>query len=286
MWCFTEIADWWEGKRAETDKILDHWVEDSNYDQGVMIVASTTKAFNTIGAGFVDILRLGDGIRGGTLKGVGVDTLRVVAIFPFGKAARTLKSVQGLSRAKIIVDTGGPNCFWVASAKALAQISQKFKGRLFASVEDVAKAVGMPMNSLWKIPNLSTGMSYLQRMGARIGAIRTVSTEKDIMSMVPRDGSVVMIAMHVMKKGRVVGGHAIYAFRTVFGQIQYMDRTVGKIIPSVYKSIAEIVPCYPGVTAFVPYQAGILHNVFAKSVVHDIPKLVIPVLGVVATEDK
>jgi hypothetical protein len=286
MWYFTEIADWWENARADTDKILDQWVEDSDYNTGVMIVASTTKAFTTFGAGFVDILRLGDGVKEGTLKGAGADALRVAAIFPYGKAARTLKSVKGLSRAKIIVDTGGPNCFWVASAKAFAQVSQKFKGRLFASVEDVAKALGMPMTNLWKIPNLSIGMGYLQRIGARIGPIRTVSTVKDILRIVPHDGSVLIIAVHAMEKGRVVGGHAIYAFRTVFGKVRYMDRTVGKASPAVYKSIAEIVPRYPGVTTFVPYQASVIHNVFAKSVMHDIPRLVMPIRGIVATEDQ
>lgn len=122
MWYFTEIADWWEGKRKETDAILDRWVEDSGYSQGAMIIAATTKALTTFGAGFVDILRLGDGIRAGTLKGAGVDTLRFVAIFPFGKAAKTLKSVRGVKRAKVIIDIPGPHCFWVASAKALTQI--------------------------------------------------------------------------------------------------------------------------------------------------------------------
>jgi hypothetical protein len=128
MWYFTEIADRWENARADKDKILDQWVEDSDYNTGVMIVASTTKAFTTFGAGFVDILRLGDGVKEGTLKGAGADALRVAAIFPYGKAARTLKSVKGLSRAKIIVDTGGPNCFWVASAKAFAQVKPKIQG--------------------------------------------------------------------------------------------------------------------------------------------------------------
>lgn len=123
MWYFTDIANWWESSRTDTDKILDQWVEDSDYNTGVMIVASTTKAITTFGAGFVDILRLGDGVKKGTLKGVGADALRVVAIFPYGKAAKTIKSLKGLSRAKVIVDTGGPNCFWVASAKAFAQVS-------------------------------------------------------------------------------------------------------------------------------------------------------------------
>jgi len=286
MWHFTEIADWWESKRRETDSILDRWVEDSGYSQRAMIVAATTKALTTFGAGFVDILRIGDGIRGGTLKGAGVDALRFVAIFPFGKAAKTLASVRGVTRAKVIADIDGQHCFWVASAKALAQTGHKFRGKLFVSVGDLAKSLGMSMNNLWAIPNLHTGMSYLRMIGARVGVIRRVSNEKDIARMVPHDGSVVMISVHLKEKGGGIDGHAIYAFRTVFGQIRYMDRTVKRATPSVYKSIAEIVSGYEDITAFVPYQAVVLHNVFAKSVRHDIPRLVVPVLGIIATEDE
>ena len=133
MWYFTDVADWFESKRFQTDSILDQWVEDSGYSTGTIIVASTTKAFTTFGAGFVDLLRLGDGVSQGSLKGAGEDTLRFVAIFPFGRAASMLRSAKGVTLAKVVVDTGGPNCFWVASAKAFAQVSPKYNGKLMAS---------------------------------------------------------------------------------------------------------------------------------------------------------
>lgn len=288
MWYFTEIADWFEGKRKQSDATLDQWVEDSGYSDGVMIVAATTKAFTTFGAGFVDVLRLGDGTTSGTWEGAGRDALRLVAIFPFGKAASLLKSAKGLSLARVVVDTGGPNCFWVASAKAFAQISQKHRGKLLASVEDLAKALGMSMDNLWVIPNLAKGISYLQRLGAKVGTVRAVSAVRDIESMVPFDGSVVMIAVRVVKNGNVIGGHAIYAFRTAVGQIRYMDRTVGSVVrrgtQGVFSSIADIAPLY-GASSLVPYEAAVIYNVFVKSIAHDLPKLVIPILGVVATEE-
>ncbi len=288
MWYFTEVADWFERKRSQSDNILDKWVEDSNYSQGVMIIASTTKGFTTFGAGFVDLLRIGDGIKQDTLKGVGTDALRLIAIFPFGKATQMLKSAKGVSIAKVIIDTGGPNCFWVASAKAFAQISHRHKGNLFASVEDLAKALNMSMDNLWKIPNLFTGISYLKKIGARIGKVMPVSTLKDIAHMLPSDGSVVMIAVNVMKDSKVIGGHAIYAFRNSFRQVRFMDRTVGRVTNSgaqgMYKSIEDIAPMY-GASALVPYEAAVIQNVFVKSIAYDGPKLVIPLLGVVATED-
>ena len=41
MWYYTDIANWFDKNRAETDRILDRWVEDSNFNQGIMIVAAT-----------------------------------------------------------------------------------------------------------------------------------------------------------------------------------------------------------------------------------------------------
>lgn len=287
MWHFTEVANWFEKNRSETDRILDQWVEDSNYSAGVMIAASTTKAVTTFGAGFVDLLRLGDGVKEGGIKGIGTDALRFVAVFPVGKAAKMIQSAKGVSVAKLIADTGGPNCFWIASAKALRHVSQKVNGKLLIGVDDLAAALKMPSKALWEIPNLVTGMSYLRRLGATTGVVKQVSNTKDIVKMLPKDGSVVMVAVHVMRNGKVVAGHAIYAFRNNLGQIRFMDRTVGRVLKSgtqgVYKSIEELAPVY-GASALVPYEASVLYNVFAKSVAYEAPRLVIPVLGVIAEE--
>ncbi len=46
-------------------------------------------------------------------------------------------------------------------------------------------------------------MSYLQRLGAKAGFIQKISSIDDVVKILPIDGSVVMIAVHVMKKGKV-----------------------------------------------------------------------------------
>lgn len=106
--------------------------------------------------------------------------------------------------------------------------------------------------------------------------------------MVLRDGSVVMVAVRVMNQGQVVSGHAVYAFRNAFGQIRFMDRTVGQAssagVRRAYKSLDEIAPVY-GATSLLPYEAAVIQNVFVKTVAHETPRLLIPVLGVIATED-
>jgi len=283
MLIFTDIANWFENKRKQSDEILDQWVEDSNYSQGAMIVASTTKAFTTFGAGFVDLLRLGDGVKSGTLKGLGTDALRIVAIFPVGKAAKILQSIQKTNLAKIVLDIGGPNCFWVASAKAFAQIGQKYNGKLLATVDDIAKALGMNIKSLWSIPNLTIGISYLRSIGANTSVIKAIKSVSEVEKMIPLDGSVLMLAVKVMKNGREIGRHAIYGFRNPVGLIRYMDRTVGNGATKVYRNINDIAPSYAA-DALIPYEGALLYNVFTKTLAHDLHTLAIPVLGAIAEE--
>lgn len=131
------------------------------------------------------------------------------------------------------------------------------------------------------------GISYLQKLGVKVGVVKPVFSLKNITQILPHDGSVVMIAVKVMKEGKVISGHAIYAFRNSFGQVRFMDRTVGGVtntgIQGVFKSIDDIASTYQ-VSALVPYEATVVSNVFVKSVAYEAPRLVIPVLGVIATE--
>jgi hypothetical protein len=287
MWYLTDIAEWFEKNKSRSELILDQWVEDSGYSNSTMIAASTTKAFMTVGSGLVDLLRIGDGVKEGTLRGAGEDTLRLVAIFPVGKSISLLKSYRGTIKAKFVLDTGGPNCFWIASAKGLAQINHSHNGKVLASVTDVAKALGMDMNALWRIPNLATGISFLKRLGAQVGSIRKVTSLEDIAKFTPRDGSIVMTAVRIIRDGQVIGGHAVYVFRNTLGQIRIMDRSVGQVIngstQGVFKSFDDFSHLYRA-DKIVPYEAAVVKNIFSKSILHDTPKLLIPVLGVMAEE--
>jgi hypothetical protein len=128
-------------------------------------------------------------------------------------------------------------------------------------------------------------MKFLTQLGAKVGAVKAVATAEDIARMIPFDGSVVMLAVRIMKNGQVIGGHAIYAFRNALGQVRYMDRTVGSVVEKVFVNVADIAPYY-GASAIVPYEAAVLYNVFVKTFLHDVPRLVIPILGVIGTQEK
>jgi len=286
MWKLTELADWFDERRHESDAILDRWLEQAQFDESAKIVAATTHAVTTFGAGFVDLLRLGDGARTGGASGWGHDALRFAAVFPLGKAVQAIRSVHGMAGAKLIADTGGPHCFWIASAKALRQVHHAVGGRVLASVDDLARALGMPSSApLWSVPSLHFGMAHLARIGAKIGVIQPVSGIREVERLTPRDGSILMLAVHVVNKSRVIGGHAIYAFRTPFGQLRFFDRTVGSTIGGmqrgVFTSIEEIAPYY-GATSLLPYEGCVVYNVYVRSVGLESPRLAIPVLGIIA----
>ncbi len=283
MWIFTDIADWWDKKNQQSEAVLDQFVADSGYSQGTMIVAASAHAFTTFGAGFVDVLRLGDGVKKGNLAGIGTDALRFVAIFPVGKAAGMLKTANGFQAAKLVADVKGPICSWVATTKALAQIGQKSGGKLFATVEDLARAAGVPLNSIGAI-RLTDMLLVLKKIGATTGPVKRITSFKAIKAMIPFDGSVVLVSLKVILKNGTEAGHAIYVYRDILGRIRIMDRTVGKVTQKAYVSLEEVVKEYErsGVRNLIPEAALILHNVYGRAIGFELPRLVMPILGVIA----
>ena len=287
MWIFTDIADWWDSKNQQTKQILDQWVEESGYSQGAIIVASAVQAFTTFGAGATDLLRLGDGVKQGTWGGAGHDALRAVAVFPVGKAVNLVKSASNFRAAKLIIDinTEAGICSWVASAKALRQTGHRMaNGKLFATVQDLAQAAGVPLASIGPI-HLSHMRMHLLRIGANVGPIQRIATWKQAAHMIPHDGSVVLISVRAAMKTGPEKAHAIYAYRRA-GQIRIMDRTVSKT-QGVYKTLDELVKSYRevGVVKFIQFEAAVLRNVYVKSVGFELPVLAIPVLGVIGESE-
>ncbi len=288
MWIFTSAADWFDEQKKRSNVMLDRMVEDSDYSQGAMLMAASGHAFMEFGGGFVDLLRLGDGVKKGGLSGWGQDGLRVVAIFPVGRAAHLLKTVKNTRAAKVLADIAPkePICAWVGSAKALRQVGHVFKGKVFASVDDLAKAVGTSIDSIGPIRNLLVISEKLRQIGARVGPIRKVSNMRQVEQMVPRGGSVVLLALSgVHWKKRKLISHMVYVYRDLAGRIRIMDRSVDGVVRNSYISLSELVSNYP-VTSFAPFEAAVLENVYVRSVLHELPRLVIPVPAVVAAYEE
>jgi len=192
-----------------------------------------------LGKGTVEVLRLGEGAAEGTAGGIAQDALRAVSIVgSVGKGFKLIKEVVSRSRmTKLIVDPGGPRCAFVSATQALRQTGQK----AYASVDDLARELGLTVDDLGGA-TFSQLRTFLLKLKAKIGPTLTFKTWKDIERVVPHDGSVV--CFEVWWKGG--GGHALYAFRDVFGKVKIMDRggIAGKL-PEVFNTLEEVVRKYP-----------------------------------------
>jgi hypothetical protein len=128
----SEIADWWDERRRASMKALDQFVDAYPNWFGVAI-AGTVATTMDLGAGLVDVLRLGEGAAEGSVSGIAKDALRLLQVAPaLGKAGR-------FALARVVSDPGGGICTWIAATKALRQVGAK----AFASVSDLAETAGL-----------------------------------------------------------------------------------------------------------------------------------------------
>lgn len=275
MWMFTEIADWWDTQRKETEEILDDFVS-RNPNQFGIIVATSVYTSMALGSGMVDLLRLGDGISEGTLSGVAQDGLRLIGVaVPAARGYQMTRTMGNTKLAKLIVDCGGPRCSWVNSTKALVQTGHKTSnGRMYASVNDLLSGLKLTLNDVGVI-SLFDMVAKLKTIGAHVGSVLSVSSVAQVMRHVRNDGSVVLVSLKGLKDGREVAGHAVYFFKDHLGRTRIMDRT------GVYENISDLTNIYSQVDEFIPRSIASLYNIYAKYMLPEGSAiLAIEVLGV------
>jgi hypothetical protein len=275
MWLFSKLADGWDIRKDRTKEILNNYVA-RNPNQFAIIVATSVDTSMTLGSGIIDLLRLGDGLAKGTLGGAAQDTLRVIGVAaPMAKGLQLFKSWRNTRLTRLIFDVGGPRCSWISSTKALVQTGhKKSNGKLFASVDDLLAELRLSIGNVGGI-SLSKMTSHLRQIGAKIGAIREVSSVGQVVNHLKSDGSVLLVSLKCMKNGKLISGHAVYFYKTFLGRTRIMDRT------GEYTSLTELVAKYRAFDAFIPRAFVPLENIFAKYLA---PKgttaLTIEVLGV------
>lgn len=275
MWLFTDIADWWDTQRNQTEDILDDFVS-NNPNQFGIIVATGVHTAMTVGAGVVDLLRLGDGVIQGTLGGVAQDGLRLIGVaVPAARGYKITRTMTNTKLANLIVDVGGPRCSWINSTKALVQTGHKTSnGKMYASVNDLLSRLRLNLNDVGGISLLEM-TATLRTIGAKVGSVLEVSSVAQAMKYVKRDGSVVLVSLKGIKNGNVVAGHAVYFFKDYLGRARIMDRT------GLYDSIGDLAKTYGQVDEFIPRAIAPLDNIYGKYMAPDgSAVLAIEVLGV------
>jgi hypothetical protein len=255
MWNLEKIADAydqlekWDNKNMNAEIRL--WTEsnlyhDSNgiHNLGVYFAGQTLYALNVfttsipmaIGAGFVDLLRLGEGVKQGGW-GYLKDALRLlIFITPALRAGRwffsLIKSVDVLPTQL--------NCTWVAATRLL-----RLTGiRPLMQLEELARAAGFQIAQTGGA-YASQFISVLQSLGvvARLGP--AIADEAALARLVSQNArAVVMFTVHVYDNGIYKGLHTLLGVRGVAGGLKIIDRG-----GEVFKTLANVL--YNGVRQYV-----------------------------------
>ncbi len=294
MWAFTKIADWFDKTRKDNESFIDSqlqpWVATTLYEDhswyrnvGVWTAAGTLYALNkfttTVAAGFVDVLRLGDGVQEGGW-GYGKDALRLLMVVgPALRGARyVIAGVQELDAGQAALNQAraagasfqealrqvpwAGNCGWVAAARMLRLTGNG----VFSELSDVARASGLDVTETGGLRSV-TEMDYpLRFLGAstRTATIKGMEGLTDLVNENPHGA--VMFGVRWLKDG-ARQGHALIAVRNFFGGLTLLDRS-GK----VYSSLAELP--YSGIaSATVDSVALVVRNSMAVTSIETIPTL-------------
>src|SRR4051794_25968542 len=102
MLALEKLAAWWDEQKRGSEKVLDSFVDEHPNLFGVAVAGSVKTAMD-LGAGFVDVFRVGEGVKQGGW-GYAQDALRVVSLA--GPVAR----VGRFGLTKFVPDVVGPLC--------------------------------------------------------------------------------------------------------------------------------------------------------------------------------
>jgi nucleoid-associated protein YgaU len=257
VWIFTEIADAWDRLREEDDRFLDQqflsWTQyalahaddpewysslrNAAIYTGVGLGYATWTLSTTIATGFIDTLRLGDGVMEGGW-GYGKDALRLLMVAgPLLRVGRF--GLAQLASVDAFPTTG--TCAYVAAAKALRMTGVKH----FATIDDLAKAAGVVAPNFPGVSSIGkVVVPYIQKLGgvARVikGTAPAGGVEKALAAAVAANPSGIIIFVVRWTSGGAGVGHAMIA-ANVGGKVVILDRT-GKVVTSLgklpYKDIA------------------------------------------------
>jgi nucleoid-associated protein YgaU len=281
VWLFTEVADGFDklvhddevfledwGTRVAGDYVRDGGVVNVLELAGVSLTNAGFKLSTTVAKGFVDVLRLGDGVKKGGW-GYGQDALR--ALIVAGPAFRVARNAAALV-AEVDFNAYLGNCAWVAGAQSL-----RFSGtRLFASVGDLARWAGLTAGETGGVRSAADLAPMLRLLGAGVRTVApegkaAITTMDEVFqaARTNRDG-VLMFGIKWLRNGEPVG-HALIARWTPLG-VRIIDRST-----NVVRSLGELeklVPAYKGISTAVPAgEALFVENSIAVKTLANVPSL-------------
>lgn len=234
MVALSKYADWWDQQKAQTETILTEWVQDNPQWWAVTVAASVQTSMD-LGAGFVDVLRFGEGMAEGGVKGFGKDALRVLALLgPMGRAGGVLSRVLNMQMIRLAVKVkgvAGPCTF-----QAVNNLTAIIRGRsYFITLKDMAAAVGKPLGSLVRneagnfqlSSSVEKAIEFLISQGVKVTRMAQAKTVKDVARLAETEDGVVIFAIRCVVKtpaGKLKDiKHTVIAVRDAVGQVRFAD---------------------------------------------------------------
>jgi len=276
-----KAADWWDDQKKQNEKALDKFVDKHPNWFGV-VVAGLTQISMDLGAGMVDVIRVGEGVKEGTWTGYAKDALRLVQLAPAvgyvaGKVLPKGIQLSRLGIARLIewrnpvvdISPSAHICTWVAATKALRQTGVKHS----ALVEDLANAAGIDLTRL-KAATEGTYISeikpILEKLGAEVKMVPKSSTSRtlaDIERIVREDPRNVALfdikwkpGMKEWKPGmKEWAYHTVVGFQDALGRFRILDRSIGESVGSL-EELAQRAPWYGKIGSAQPSREVALMN--------------------------
>lgn len=241
----SELADWWDRQKRDSESILNEWVEQNPQWWAIGLATATATAMD-LGQGMVDALRLGQGVAEGGVKGFGKDALRLlVLVGPLAKGGAMLGRVahtQAIRLAVTTADVTGP-CTFTAANNA-ATIARGFARNLFVLASDAAEALGKPLGSVAKLGSkyklaawIDDLVPFLARQGVRLRELGRLRTIEDVTQAAASHDGVIVFAIEWSDAANAVHRHSMIAVRTLRG-VRFADYG-GRFISSLSELAAR-----------------------------------------------
>lgn len=226
----SELADWWDKQRRDSDKVLEEWVQENPQWWAVGIATATATSME-LGNGMVDALRLGEGTAQGTVGGVATDAMRMLVIVgPLARAGGALGRLAQTQMVKLAVTTKGVTgpCTFTAINNA-ASIAAGRGRNFFYTVREAAKALGKPLKDIpiegsrYKIAAwIDDLIPFLNKQGIRARSLGVPKTIEDVVEAAGTENGAVIFAIEWTDMAGKIRRHSLIAVRTLSG-VRFCD---------------------------------------------------------------
>jgi hypothetical protein len=197
-------------------------------------IATALQTSIEVGAGTVDVLRLGRGVAKGGWRGYGQDALRLLVLLgPLGKAGGMLSRFAHLKAMRFAWTTEGITgpCTFTAVNDAMSIVSGRARN-LFLTAREAARGLGKPLSAFsrdvvgdYEIAAwIDELIPFLRSQGATVKAIPNIRTLEQAVEAASRENGVVIFAIKYTSPGEAEPiYHSVVAVRDALGQVRFGD---------------------------------------------------------------